>query len=577
MPLWRITSRPLGRRLAWLGILTTVSLITTGAVGIATPAQAAPPYTLDERAAAIASPSLVYLETVYTGYLRDKTTDVPLLASPVTYNRRCSGFVVNPDGYVVTTRVCVQPPQETIRQQVLYAAGSILVKDGKLAAADLAKFVTTNMNTATFTGQTENSAPQIALVGQLNVANASRVDPPAIPGHVLAAAPPDQGNVAIVKLDQRNLPAVELHPASLEPGSSVVTLGFDTSDPDARTGTYTPHPKTARVLGEGHRGQALFYRIDEKLGNYEHGGMAVDGDGRVVGMIDEDPALPNNQNRAITQLSSITPLLTQAKVGNTLSANDRRYRSGLDAYFKGQYSTAIQLLDETTSSVPANHVAKTYRQLAADRQRIEGEPASRPNWWIPVLAAVGGAVLAAIILLLVFARRLRSRREPVVDRFVALPTTEFPAQTTEFPAPGPDHSTYQPPEQRLPWYQEVPPDSGTEEPTAPVSGGAPSYQPPPPSYQPSAPSYEQPPPSYEQPPPSYEPPPPNYPPQPQPEQTPPDSAPTVVLPWTAHTPQPSSESPPMLWPPDNLSGSPWAAPPPNTRPANPDERQPPSE
>src|SRR5579859_150898 len=353
--------RRTGRRLTWLVAPLVAATVLGGA-----PVQAAPAFSLDERATAIASPSLVYLETLYTGYLRDKATDAPLLASPVTYSRRCSGFVVNPDGYVVTTRVCVAPPVETILQQALYVAGFREVGEGKLAQTDLANWVDAAMATAVFTGQTEGSGPDVTLVGQLNVATAGTTDRPAIPGKVVMSDDAADGNVSVVKLDATNLPAAELHGAALDEGASVLTIGFDTSDPDPLTGTYTAQTKSVKVVGTGARGSAPFYKIDTKLGIYAHGGMALDPDGKVVGMVDEDPASQNNENRVVMKVDSITALLSKAGVKNTLSANDQRYRKGLDAYFTGDYATAVTLLDQTAKAVPANHVARTYQQYAAE-------------------------------------------------------------------------------------------------------------------------------------------------------------------------------------------------------------------
>jgi hypothetical protein len=504
------------RRVAWLAVLLAVAATGT----VASPAAAAPPYTSEERSLAIASPSLVYLETVYTGYLRNKTTNVPLLAEPVTYNRRCSGFVVNPDGVVVSTRVCVQPPDETIRQQALYVAGYVLIGEKKLDPGQLRAFVDSNLANSVFTGMAEDTPPAAQLFGQLNVATGAVTDKPAVAGRVLGASDPDQGNVAVVKLNQNNLPAVELDTkSSLDVGVSVLTLGFNTTDADERVGTYTPQSRSVQVTGQGARGKAPFYKINEKLGTYSHGGLALDKDGRAIGMIDEDPGLPNNENRAIAKASAIPPLLTKLGVSNTLDANDKVYRSGLDAYFKGRYSAAINQLDQTTRNVPANHVARTYRELAADREKIEGEPSGLPTWVLPVATGCGAALLAGILGLLI-GRRGRARRR-------VKPDLRRPAPPSYPPAPAP---TYQPD----PWYQV----SQYQQPV-PTQGPDPSPAYPAPAYPEQA-----------------------YPPVPG-QPTPQVSGPPENSPWS--TP-PAPASPPVSTPP--MSTPPVSPPPVSTPPAS---------
>lgn len=474
--------RRLARRLTWLVPPLVVAATALGGA----PVQAAPAFSLDERATAIASPSLVYLETLYSGYLRDKTTDAPLLASPVTYSRRCSGFVVNPNGYVVTTRVCVAPPAETILQQVLYVAGFREVGEGKLDRANLAAWVNAAMATTVFTGQNEGSNPDVVLVGQLNVATAGTTDPPAVPGKVVTSDEPADGNVAVVKLDQANLPAVELHNAALDQGASVLTIGFDTTDTDPLTGTYTAQTKTVKVVGTGTRGSAPFYKIDTKLGIYEHGGMALDPDGKVVGMVDEDPASQNNENRVVMKVDSIDALLSKAGVKNTLGANDQRYRKGLDAYFTGDYATAVTLLDQTAKAVPANHVARTYQQYAVEHKRLQGNTTNVWSWLVPVLAGVAGAVLATVLVLVLMGRR---RRRPAAPVTYAPPPPPPPAPVPPAPQPQPVAQepvapVSAPPNrgslyERPPWFQEVPVEPLPDAPTIPVppSTWAPPPQP----------------------------------------------------------------------------------------------------
>jgi hypothetical protein len=453
MPLWRVSTRPLRAGVARLLMLLVLSASVVPAIAGLAPgrAGAVPPDVLDERALAIASPSLVYLETVNTGYIRDKQTNQPVLASPVTYNRRCSGFVVNPDGHVATTRICVSPPAETILQQVLYVAGFALIGEHQLDQAQLDSWVTDRMSTTVFTGVTDDSKPEAQLYGQLNVATGAITSSPAIHGTVVKVSEPN--NVALVKLDQGNLPAVALaDDGTLATGTQVTALGFDTTDADPRVGTYTAAATPVQIVGSGKDDTATYYRLNQTLGTYVHGGMAIDATGHVVGMLNEDPTLPNNANRAIYPASVVTALLADAGVHNTLGASDKRFRSGLDAYFGGQYSTAISDLGQVAKAVPTNRIAPIYRQYATDRKTIEGDSSGLGSWFKPAVAGVGGGLLGAFIVALVMMAG-RNRRRAAANNW-----DPYAPPPTIYRAPGPEvPATVTPPQTMAP--QTMPPQT----------------------------------------------------------------------------------------------------------------------
>ncbi|HLL64499.1 MAG TPA: trypsin-like peptidase domain-containing protein [Micromonosporaceae bacterium] len=368
---------------------------------------------MDERALAVASPSLVYLETIFTGYLRDKKTNLPLRSSPVTFNRRCSGFVVNSAGYALTNGLCVKPAADTARQHALLSLGRTLIVEKSLDPKSLDEYVRTNLKTTVFTGIDATAPPEAKLYGQLNVATGNLSERPAIPAEVELVRGGDEGNMAIVKLSQNNLPAVEVSPsATVATGSSVLVIGYGTSDADHRTGAYTAQSKSVQITGVTNRGSAPLYRINGDVGLYSHGGMAVDTGGRIVGMLEGDQGLPDKANRAVAQVPTITALLDAAKVENTLGPSDRLYRRGLDAYFAGRYSEAETELAQVAREVPTNLSAGTYRQYAVDREKINGGSSSSPPVWLTaLLGALGGALVVGLcaVVVILLRRRARSR------------------------------------------------------------------------------------------------------------------------------------------------------------------------
>src|ERR1700754_5189814 len=118
-------------RIASFAAASAVVLATAVA---GSPAAGAPTYTVEQRATAIASPGMVYLESTITGYLRRTDTGEALQAQPFTLNYRCSGFVVSAQGHVVTSSHCLQPGKGSYRNSSANTLAADRIKAGTLQA-----------------------------------------------------------------------------------------------------------------------------------------------------------------------------------------------------------------------------------------------------------------------------------------------------------------------------------------------------------------------------------------------------------------------------------------------------------
>ncbi|MFG2009974.1 trypsin-like peptidase domain-containing protein [Micromonospora sp. NPDC048868] len=365
-------------------------------------------YSPEERALATAAPSMVFVEVIFTGYVRNKQGDAPLREAPVTFSRRCSGFVVNHDGHVLTNGQCVQPTEDIVLAGALSALANVLVSEKKLDAKDVSAYTRARMRTTRFTGAEATTAPEVKLFGQLNAAKGDVTDSPAIPGTIVRALTLEEGNLALVKLAQQNLPAAELNPsAAVSPETPLLILGYGTTDASFRSATYTVLSKPVRVTGVDTQSTVGAYRISEDVGLYSRGGIAIDPQGRVVGLLDNDLLRPDKANRLVAPVSTMTGLLGAAGVQNSLGEPDKLYRSGLDAYFAGDEPVAISRFSGVLEQSPANLLAHAYRQAAVDSGGGEGGSSARPGWAVPLLVASGVVLLIGLVALtaMLFSRR----------------------------------------------------------------------------------------------------------------------------------------------------------------------------
>ncbi|MFG3302234.1 SGNH hydrolase domain-containing protein [Micromonospora chersina] len=387
-------------------------LLGTVAVGCAPAVPAAavvPTYARNEPAVAVATPATAFLEARYAGYLRNTATGALVRPEQVVVVRRCSGAVVNPDGYVVTTTVCVQPSREVLLVNALYRLGRTLVQRNELPAERLDGFVAGLQGSTAFTGPRRGTAPTLRLTGQFGEATSGDAAVPAVAGAVTKALPAVDGNVALVKLRRGELPAVELAPApDLRAGSSLDILGYALGESAGDSGTYTVRNRTVEVIGRTGTNRT---GVSGQLGPDSRGGPVVDASGRLVALLDTDTSAEGEPIRDLIVAANIERILAQSGVDNRLGETDRAFRSALAVYFAGHYSQAIERFDGVLSRDPGHAAARAYRQRAQERLRLDGDVTENAaTWWSYLLSAAGGALVIGAVTL--GQRALRRRLRP---------------------------------------------------------------------------------------------------------------------------------------------------------------------
>ena len=189
-------------------------------------------------------------------------------------------------------------------------------------------------------------------------------------------------------------------------------LGFNTPETNPANATFTLSAKKVQLTDIAQNADGQLYRTNGDVGAYSIGGMAIDLNGRVVGMVTRDTAGSGpTTNRAIVPAAQVIQAVSQAGTSNVQSESDKTYRLGLAAYFKGDYQEAIDQLDRVTKQAPLNLSAGVYRQYAVEQQAIEGDPAVVPTWMVAAISGFVGAA-AAVTAVVLFARyRRRQARQ----------------------------------------------------------------------------------------------------------------------------------------------------------------------
>jgi hypothetical protein len=385
---------------------TSASLVLAALLGLvsttfpATPAAAVPPYTVEERAVAIASPALVLVDAAFEGYVRNRTTGELVYDQPLNVHNRCTGIVVSADGNVVTPTHCLSMRADDLRQAAAAVVANEMIRVGKLAAGQRDSFAENVRKTADFTGTTKEAAPVATVSAQLFVA--TNTTDSAITGKIVKSQPPDKGRH---RADQarcqgpaggqaRQDPVQRRRPRSCSPPSRARTP--PPPRPPSRWATRSSGSRARTTRPTRRRSSATTVTS----GPTWHGAMVLDNDGNVIGMVTTDQSSTNRTPRLAQDNTPIFALLTDAGVSNEQTNLDRTYRDGLDDYYAGRYPRRDQELRQGVGR-PAEQRAgvdpprpvqdpdggRGRQQSAAvaagaDRPRRPGGAHHRgPRWW----------------------------------------------------------------------------------------------------------------------------------------------------------------------------------------------------
>jgi len=398
--------------------------------------------TPEARAAAIARPAIVYIEQDWQAWVKVPASSQLIFqgyvngGKPFTWGTRCSGSIVEPTGYVVTAGHCVDPGEEGARGTALQLAVQWLVDNNVIYQ----RYASAVLNEAHLSwiveGEEKGSPPDLQVFVQRGVAVGGVRSGQAYPARVVDYQPWSQGDVALLKIEATDLPVLLLASTeSIDIGTPVLSIGYPGSTDYVTDQSYEPTFKDGQVSAEKTREGGLLpvYEISAALSGGMSGGPTVDMNGDVVGV---NSFLITGETQAfnfITPSSLVSEVLGRNGVANALGPIDQAYRAGLDAFFKGDYRTAIAKFDEVLALSPTHQQAQEFKVEASKRAAASPQPTATgggeaagggfPMWAIVLIAV---AVLVVAILLIALTRRGRAHPAVAPTQPVAPPTVGAP-------------------------------------------------------------------------------------------------------------------------------------------------------
>lgn len=366
-----------------------------------------------ERVSAYTQPSVVYIGITWTGYVWDKYNKLYLNnEKPFTLDFQCTGYVVNPDGYIATAGHCVDPAEviPTFKQ----AAAEWAINNGYYQATDLTVEDVLGFGDYVVENEEGKQKPDSKVTTAWSVSAGGVETGKALPARVVKWRSFDQGDGALLKVEADNLNAIPLSEEDLAIGTEIVSIGYPGSVDMVADATFTPSYKDGAVSSKKtvSNGLLTVYEISAAVSGGMSGGPTVNLDGEVVGFnsFGINSEIETQQFNFVRPVDTVRELLGDAGTSGELSQDSLDYRAGLDAFFAGDKETAVEKLQSVVDNQPTHELAKQYLEKAKDLPDPVKEDSSSDdggsNMGLIIGIIVGLLVLAAIVgaLLLLLSR-----------------------------------------------------------------------------------------------------------------------------------------------------------------------------
>ncbi len=374
---------------------------------------------------AYVAPSIVYLSVVWKGYVYDTDRGYKDYigsngnAKLFTLPMQCTGFVVNPDGYIATAGHCVDPKGADIKAAFEQMAAQWAVKNDpdytQFSLNTLLKY-TSLFRVDSYVNETIIKGKPDRVVKAAWSVSAGGVESGEVyTARVVKFQPFNRGDGAILKIEKTDLPAVLVADnATLEPQTEIVSVGYPASVDQVTDVSLSPSFKDGTISSEKtiQDGLLKVYEISAAVSGGMSGGPTVDLEGNVVGMnsFGIDASLETQQFNFVRPTAQINELMADVGVENEQSETTQTYYEGLDALFAEDKEAAVAALETVVEEQPTNQMAADYldqaQELPDPPAATESDGSSFPV--VPVAVGAGVLLLLAAVGAFLYTRRKKA-------------------------------------------------------------------------------------------------------------------------------------------------------------------------
>ena len=392
-----------------------------------------PPTNDDAKVQPYAEPSVVFITINWQAWLKDnRYPEYFNSGKPVSLTSTCTGYVVNPDGWIATAGHCVS--YKEIQQTYLDVAVGLAIKEqfyntnsARVVRSTLFDHLKTESSDAT--GAT--AKPDRTVTVSWGASASGLTAEEGKPARVVSFQELLQGDGALLKVDEHNMNALILVPGdeTVDTLTPIASIGYPGTVDEVVDANYHPSIKTGTVSSQKTIGGGLIpvYEINADVSPGMSGGPTVNYQGEVIGTNSFFPKGENQSFNFVSTSQRILELMDSAGVTNEQSADTQTYREGIDAYFAGDKAVAVAKLSEVKDAQPANEMVQTYLQRAED---LPAAPVSDDSGGIPawVWLLVGLLVVVAIVVVVVLLLKQNNKSQSDGGAYPVPPRTDPPVE-----------------------------------------------------------------------------------------------------------------------------------------------------
>ena len=320
---------------------------------------------------------------------------------------RCTGYVVNPAGWIATAGHCVDPREardDLIKAGVAHALATGFYPQAT-SVDQLLGLIEYRANSFDDEGHLRRNQPDRTVITSWGASVSGVEIAKSKPAFVRAFHRHEDGDAALLKVDETDLNAIPLGDSDkVNINDDVVAVGYpvviDNYTDDDLTPTFDSGTVSSRKTVA--HGLLPVLQLSAGLSGGMSGGPTVDSDGKVVGTnVSHFPGEPFNYSIPIDQVKE---LMDSSGVKNDLSSTTKQYRDGIAAYYAKDRATAVKNLKAAVSAQPGNGFAADF--LKKSQALPKPKPKAKDNGsgallWVLlgllVLLLVIGGILALVL------------------------------------------------------------------------------------------------------------------------------------------------------------------------------------
>jgi S1-C subfamily serine protease len=430
-----------------LGVAAVAGLVlATGATGAAADSEPAGESTPVTQATAYSVPSIAAVTTVYQAAVYDATLGT--YVGPrrgFTVGGSCTGYAVNPEGYIATAGHCVDPGEviDSVAYQAATWAGNTLFYDNSYyTPEDILS--SQNYQVVGLDGnELEPAYVEVNWPADFSGADVGRTER----AEVVDFEPLEDGDAALLRVNADDLVPLPLSDGEdVEQGIDVFAIGYPGSVDEVTTPTLNPSVKEGSIssIKTSTTGFDDVYEISAAVSGGMSGGPVVNMDSEVIGFNSYGNSGETQAFNFSGPSTAILDMMAANNIENELGPTGQAWRAGLDAYFAGERGPAVSSFEAVLADNDENAFAEEYLEKAQELPAPDTAADAESSGGFPVLwvaVGAGGLLLAGLVLFLATRRggssnsAVRPSTGPAVPGVAAWPPAQQPYQQPHQPAP----------------------------------------------------------------------------------------------------------------------------------------------